>query len=467
MKWKRTALAVAVFSACLWAQNTPGSVPVGKIVPKIVCSRNEKQSYALYLPNAFLATRRWPIIYVFDPGGRGEVAVETLRSAAEKYGYILVGSNNSKNGPQGGASEAAQAMWLDTQQRFPLDESRRYFAGMSGGARVATALAQSCHGCVAGVIANAAGFSPNAMPNLDTKFAYFAAVGNADMNYPEFVDLRVRLDALGIAYRIRIFDGEHGWAPPDVWDEALNWMDLQAMARGLTPRDAARIDKNLGDELARARNLEAKREWLGALRGYQAITRDFTGLADISAAKNRVAELEKDKEVARQEKQEKEDAASQNRVTSGPSAQMEMIASGNLDSAMLQDLRHTIAGLKHDASRTSKERERLVLKRALGALVIQAFESSQRSMEQKDFRNALTYLDVAAAGSEHLGWVHFQRARAYAGLADKNHMLDELKQSLAADFHPPTALDTDEFTAYRQDPKFEVLAREWAQASHL
>jgi predicted esterase len=364
VKWKWTAVAIPVLSAWMWAQNLPASAPVGKIVPKIVCTTNEKQSYALYLPSTFSANRKWPVIYVFDPGGRGAVAVETVRAAAEKYAWIVVGSNNSKNGPQGGSIEAAQAMWVDTQQRFPLDESRRYFAGMSGGARVAVALALGCHSCVAGVIANAAGFPPNASPDRDTKFVYFAAVGNADMNYPEFVDLRPRLNALGIPYRIRIFDGEHGWAPPEAWDEALNWMDIQAMAKGLAPRDAARIDKTLSDDLVKARGLEAKHDWLLALREYQAINRDFTGLADTTVAKNRAAELEKEKEPAKQEKQEKEDVAKQNRLLSGPSTQMEMIASGNLDSAVQRDLRDTIAALKHDAARTSNEGERLVLMRA-------------------------------------------------------------------------------------------------------
>jgi hypothetical protein len=57
--------------------------------------------------------------------------------------------------------------------------------------------------------------------------------------------------------------------------------------------------------------------------------------------------------------------------------------------------------------------------------------------------------------------VHFQRARAYAGSGDKKHMLDELKLALAADFHPPTALEADEFAPYRQDPQFQIVSKDW------
>ena len=39
-------------------------------------------------------------------------------------------------------------------------------------------------------------------------------------------------------YRIRIFDGQLiDGAPREVWIEALNWMDIQAMASGTMLRD--------------------------------------------------------------------------------------------------------------------------------------------------------------------------------------------------------------------------------------
>ena len=68
------------------------------------------QSYALYLPSAYSGDRRWPIIYCFDPGARGPVPVRLFR-AAEKYGYILVCSNNSHNGPWEPINRAMQAVW--------------------------------------------------------------------------------------------------------------------------------------------------------------------------------------------------------------------------------------------------------------------------------------------------------------------------------------------------------------------
>ncbi len=459
--WKLTVLAFVALTSPMWSQSKPAPLPSGQIIPKVICTANDKQSYALYLPKSFAANRNWPIIYVFDPGGNGAEAVEIIRAAAEKYGYIVVGSNNSKNGPQGGSSEAANAMWQDTQQRLPVDPARRYFAGMSGGARVATALALGCHGCVAGVLANAAGFPANIAPSPDMKFVYFAAVGNADMNYPEFVELRPKLDALGIHYLIRIFDGRHGWAPPEVWDEALNWMDIQAMASGLLARDPARIEETMSAELDRARGFASQGESLAALREYKAIVRNYAGLADTSVANAQVAEFQKNKEVAKQEKQEKDDIAQQNRLMAEVEPQMEDLASENSGDADVAELRNKIADLKRDVARASKQRDRLVRQRALGGLVIGASELGQRSLEQRDYRAALQYFDLAGAGASNLGWVHYERARVFAATNDKKKMMSELKLAADTGFHEPGALDASEFAAYLQDAEFQALTNQW------
>src|SRR5216117_587568 len=127
----RTLVFIAL--AILWcgAATAQASEPFspGKVIPKVTCAANSQQSYALYLPSQFSPSKRWPIIYAFDPAARGQLAVETIRAAAEKYGYIVVGSNNSHNGAEAASTESAKAMWQDTQQRFPIDEHRRYIAG--------------------------------------------------------------------------------------------------------------------------------------------------------------------------------------------------------------------------------------------------------------------------------------------------------------------------------------------------
>ena len=436
------------------------------MIPKVVCSADSSQSYALYLPSTFSNTRKWPIVYLFDPLARGEVAVEAARAAAEKFGYIVVASNNSRNGPMADSTAAANAVWHDTQERLPVEEKRRYLAGMSGGARLVTAIALSCDGCAAGVIANAAGFPIDKAPQRNMKFVYFGAVGNADFNYGEFVDLRKKLDEAAAQYRIRIFDGQHGWAPPEVWLEALNWMDIRAMAAGVLPRDPARIKQTADEELAKARDLQAKNILLAGVREYESVVRDFKGLIDVGPAEASLAELGKNKAVRAEEKQEASALEQQARISEPFAEQMQAIASGDSDNVDLNALKRDFADLKKraDSMPKSDDVKALVMQRALGGLVIAAYEAGQRSLEGKDYRAALAYFDLAVAGSANPAFAHYQRARAYAMLGDKKDTLTELRLALAAGFHDESPLSGGEFKSFQGLAEFKALAAEWKAA---
>src|ERR1700730_1686534 len=152
----------------------------GSILPKVATLQNAEQTYALYLPSNYAPGKRWPIIYAFDPAARGRVPVELMKDSAEKYGYIVAGSNNSRNGSGKIQSEAVRAIFQDTGARLSIDERRIYFAGFSGGARLSAELAQHC-ACAAGVILSGAGFQP-ASQKAHNSFAVFAAIGSFDFN---------------------------------------------------------------------------------------------------------------------------------------------------------------------------------------------------------------------------------------------------------------------------------------------
>src|SRR5260221_4607901 len=92
------------------------------------------------------------MIVAFDPRARGRTAVERYQAAAESYGYIVAGSNNSRNGSWEVSMAAIEAMSADVYARFRIDDKRIYTAGTSGGARVALPVALGS-GPIAGVIA--------------------------------------------------------------------------------------------------------------------------------------------------------------------------------------------------------------------------------------------------------------------------------------------------------------------------
>src|SRR5262245_12282407 len=74
-------------------------LPRGTIIDSVTCSEDPTQSYALYLPATYSPDRAWSLLIAFHPAARGRAMVEKYQAAAEQYGYIVAGSNNSRNGP--------------------------------------------------------------------------------------------------------------------------------------------------------------------------------------------------------------------------------------------------------------------------------------------------------------------------------------------------------------------------------
>ena len=63
---------------CVWASLLPllaQEVPAGKVVERVACRADDRQSYALYLPSTYTPERSWPILYCLDPGARGRFGV--------------------------------------------------------------------------------------------------------------------------------------------------------------------------------------------------------------------------------------------------------------------------------------------------------------------------------------------------------------------------------------------------------
>jgi len=213
-------------------QETATAIPVGQLVEKIICTRDPNQSYALYLPRNYDQRRKWPVLYAFDPGARGRVPVERFKDAAEQFGWIVVGSNNSRNASIQSSIDAWNAIVRDTTDKFSIDDGRAYAAGFSGGARVALTFATECKDCLAGVIAGGAGFPPGIEPAATMRFAIYAIAGIEDFNFPEIKELDEKLTRVNIAHQIATWEGRHEWPPAPVTQDAVAWMELMAMKSG-------------------------------------------------------------------------------------------------------------------------------------------------------------------------------------------------------------------------------------------
>ncbi len=267
-----------------------GELAKGQIIDDVKCEADPSQTYSLYLPSGYSPDRKWSAILAFDPRGRGHVPVAQFQEAAEKYGYIVAGSNNSRNGPMQVSQKAAKAMLQDVQARFSTDPKRLYAAGQSGGARFAMDLALGSR-MFAGVIASSAGFAHSPGGEVSLPFVVFGTAGTEDFNY---VEMRGLDRLLSSPHRIRIFKGDHTWLPPDLAVEALGWMEVQAMKSGLRPRDESFIDSTFALRKAQLVSVTDKGEIYGETL---ALAADFKGLRDVSSFEAAAASMEKQKDV--------------------------------------------------------------------------------------------------------------------------------------------------------------------------
>jgi predicted esterase len=327
------------------------SIPRGQIVERIEVLNDSSQSYALYLPSNYTPDRKWPVLYAFDPGARGRVPVERFKEAAEKYGWIVLGSNNSRNGPWNVVVNAWNAMLTDTHQRFAIDDERTYATGFSGGAHAAIRIAVGCK-CVAGVMANGAGFPVDLAPSPQMHFVFFGAAGVDDFNYPELKGLEEPLTKAGIIHRVQTFEGRHEWPPVSVATAAVEWMELQAIKAGKRPRDDGFINAMWQQLLSEANTLEASKKYYEAYQLYLEIAQNFKGLRDVAEIETKVNQLGDSREVKAAIREEQGQIRKQRELESrlnsliagrdgGASVNQseEGFDSGNLLPKMLNDLR--------------------------------------------------------------------------------------------------------------------------------
>jgi tetratricopeptide (TPR) repeat protein len=401
------------------------------------------------------------VLFAFDPGARGKIPVELFREAAEKYGYIVAGSNNSRNGPFERSIEAADAMMQDVSHRFALDLRRLYTTGFSGGARVATLVAQICKDCAAGVFAHGAGFPSSRAPTEKTSFVYFASIGDLDLNYYELVELEPTLDALNVPNRLRRFSGTHQWAPPDVCMEGIEWFELMAMKQGRREKDPAWVAEQFALATRKVRELDKAGDAYALWRELRKLAPEFDGLADTSAWARRAAEL-KDSVAVREGARRERAAVDEQRSIVTPINNLldALPAEPRMRAAARAEISSQIAALLDQLKRYKEGEKSIVLRRAHSELVGHAFEAGQENLRLKNFAQAVADFEVAAELLPDSPRPFLALARAHAQSGKKKETLRALQKALEKGTSRESLAaflrENEEFAAYLNQPEFQA-----------
>jgi len=202
---------------------------------KVTCRYDSSQRYEIYLPSNYTAEKKWPVLLCFDPHADGRLPVKLFSSVAEKFGYIVAGSDNSANGVAN-IEYVVRMFYDDVTSRYSIDSTRIYTAGFSGGGRIATSLALSWSN-IRGVISCSAGL-PGFQPTSGTRgFAIAALAGEGDFNYSEVESLPEQLKGTRFSVYTSIFHGNHTWPSREQLALAMLFLHLKAMQEGIIPTD--------------------------------------------------------------------------------------------------------------------------------------------------------------------------------------------------------------------------------------
>lgn len=463
--WLFARPVVAVLFVCFGlslsipaAAQSRSEFTVGAITDKVVCQADATQSYALYLPTGYTPQRSWPILYGFDPGGRGRQPVELFKDAAEKYGWIVVGSHNSRNGPGVPLNDIIAALWQDTHERFAIDEQRVYTTGMSGGSRVAASVAIGLPGRVAGVIACGAGFPYAKNPTREMRFAYFALAGVEDFNLIELNQLEESLTKSNLTHQLLTFAGAHTWPSKALLEEAVVWYEVMAFQMKLRQPDAARLNALYDQSLQHARTLEAEGQLYEAFMRYRILAQAFNGLRATDEVVTRLQGLQRNKDVQEQLNQLK--AADRLQESRGRELMtvVQGLRSAETQMQSLSEGKGLVARYRKQSEVAAPSTERLVARRLLGQFSVTVSEEANGEMYRKNFGLAASLLALAVELRPSNPQGFYRLAAAYARSGQKRAALEALTNAVAQGFNDAARLEhAEEFASLRQEKAFKAL----------
>jgi poly(3-hydroxybutyrate) depolymerase len=457
--------ALALVALLAGATAPPEGLARGRILESVPVASQPGETYALYLPTSYDPSRPSPILYAFDPRARGKVPVERFQAAAERHGWIVAGSNASRNAIA--VAEIVARLWDDTHSRLAIDPRRVYMTGFSGGSRVAAGMALRARGAVTGVIGFGAGLPTGVRVEKGAPVLFFTGAGRDDFNLPEMHALAADLDAAAVPNRLEIWDGGHEWAAADVCTLAVEWLELRAMRAGARARDEGLLDEWLRRDLERGRQREAEGALVEAARAYAAVAADFDGLRDVAEARQAAARLRGARAYKDAASAAADDDERQGHLMAELNTTLQQVL-GDADGrpAALMRLRASLTSLRRATERGDGGREERVARRTLSGLWAQIVEASNGLRGRKEYRLAADTLALAGEIRPLGAGQHYELARLHALGGDVRGSLRSLERALDAGFRDAAALEAEpDFERVRRSPEFAPLVERARSAS--
>lgn len=236
----------------------------GAVVDSIKVNDSISETFALFLPKDFSRDKAWPVVFVFDPEGRGRAAAQLFRQGAEEQGYIIVASNNIEKSDSLLNNLQVAGRMMNTIFNFlPIDKNGVYTAGFAEGAEVAGAVTAIFNN-VQGVLgAGGVWMNPDFLKK-ENKFSFLGISGTRDPRLYNMEEMARFLKMKGYPSALYKFDGGHEWPGANMISSVLGNFTLQAMAKAYRPKDLQIVENLFQFDIAVAESLRRKMQFYEA-----------------------------------------------------------------------------------------------------------------------------------------------------------------------------------------------------------
>ena len=284
-----------------------GDAPKGEVHP-VAGGPDGAVLYQCYLPKAFDAARRWPVVFGFSAEDLGAAeAAKRWAEVAEARGWVVAWSDRpaKDDADPKDVKALCRALLAGLEARVPVQAGRCYATGLGPGARRAVAMACTYPDKFAGVLVEGA-FLPPMRVEVPKHLAVFAVAARGEAALRELQAAKAALEERGNAVELKTFDAAKGPAPARLLEEGAAWLtrrwfiahdDLSPEGRKERLAVAEEMFKALQDRLKdedRSGAYEAAQEFL---KTFSNTTHDALK-ALLAKAKAVADDLEKDVSVA-------------------------------------------------------------------------------------------------------------------------------------------------------------------------
>ena len=423
------------------------SFETGKVIDRVVCNNNASQSFALYLPKNYSKAATYAVIYFFDAHASGRLPLDKYFSLADEFNFILIGSNDSKNGMQSEAlMNIATHLMQEVQKRFSINTSRQYVAGFSGGARVAGMAAMQTQG-IAGVIACSASINTNNQNNLP--FCFVGIAGKEDFNMNELVTQNKQLDQSSTPHHLLFFNGKHEWCPLATMKDGFLFLETVAMRNKIIPVNTTLLNNFKSVEEKNAKQLQSANHLTEAANTYQKLIHYLVQLQDVKSYEQKLAFLQQNKSFQITRAKEDQLLAEENQLR-----QTYMSAFGK----EIPWWKNEIGKMNEEIKKNETNDRAFMLQRVLGSLSLASYMQANSSLNANQLEKANYILQIYCLVDPANSEAWYMSAELHAKQNNTAATLKELQKAIDNNFKERDRMMNDPaFTTLANTPEFIEL----------